>query len=102
MRMVFPLILIAYAFSYGLPLRQSVRFLVLFFSPLTALACNVARTLPTIWLYGNKSRDVADMFHEWSGWMMLPIAFFSLMAILKLLRWAMLPVTRYPLASQYA
>ena len=101
MRMVFPLILIAYAFSFGLPLRNSVRFLVLLASPLTALACNVLRTLPTIWLYGNKSRQVADDFHNWSGWMMLPIAFFSLMAIIKLLRWAMLPVTRYPLASQY-
>ncbi len=100
MRMVFPLILIAYAFSFGLPLRNSVRFLVLLASPLTALACNVLRTLPTIWLYGNRSRHVADTFHEWSGWMMLPIAFFLLMAIIKLLRWAMLPVTRYPLASQ--
>ena len=101
MRMVFPLILIAYAFSFGLPLRNSVRFLVLLASPLTALACNVLRTLPTIWLYGNESRQVADKFHNYSGWMMLPIAFFSLMAIIKLLRWAMLPVTRYPLASQY-
>jgi exosortase len=100
MRMVFPLILIAYAFSFGLPLRNSVRFLILLASPLVALACNVLRTLPTIWLYGNKSRHVADTFHEWSGWMMLPIAFFLLMAIIKLLRWAMLPVTRYHLASQ--
>jgi exosortase/archaeosortase family protein len=93
-------VLSGYAFSFGLPLRNSVRFLVLLASPLTALACNVIRTLPTIWLYGNKDRSVADTLHEWSGWMMLPIAFFSLMAILKLLRWAMLPVTRYPLASQ--
>jgi exosortase len=101
MRMVFPLILIAYAFSFGLPLRNSVRFLVLLASPLTALACNVIRTVPTIWLYGNKDRHIADTFHEWSGWMMLPIAFFSLMAIIKLLKWAMLPINRYPLASQY-
>lgn len=101
MRMVFPLILIAYAFSFGLPLRNSVRFLVLLASPLTALACNVLRTLPTIWLYGNKGGDIANRFHDWAGWAMLPIAFFSLLAIIKLLRWAMLPVTRYPLASQY-
>jgi exosortase len=99
MRMVFPLILIAYAFSFGLPLRNSVRFLVLLASPLTALACNVIRILPLIWLYGNKD-PIADTFHKWSGWMMLPIAFFSLMAIIRLLRWAMLPVTRYHLASQ--
>jgi exosortase len=100
LRMVFPLILVSYAFSFGLPLRQGVRFLVLLASPLAAIFCNVIRTLPTIWLYGNKTRSVADTFHEWSGWMMLPIAFLLLLGIIKLLRWAMLPVTRYPLASQ--
>lgn len=104
MRMVFPLILISYAFGFGLPLRNSVRFLILLASPLAALVCNVLRTLPTIWLYGqgNAARDVADLFHEYSGWMMVPIAFLLLLGIIKLLRWAMLPVTRYPLASQYA
>jgi exosortase len=100
MRMVFPLILVSYAFSFGLPLRQSVRFTVLLASPLAAIVCNVIRTVPTIWLYGNKSREVADTFHTYSGWMMLPIAFLLLLGIIKLLRWAMLPVTRYPLASQ--
>jgi exosortase len=100
LRMVFPLILVSYAFSFGLPLRQGVRFVVLLASPLAAIFCNVLRTLPTIWLYGNKTRIVADTFHEWSGWMMLPIAFLLLLGIIKLLRWAMLPVTRYPLASQ--
>ena len=102
LRMVFPLILVSYAFSFGLPLRNSVRFLVLLASPLAAIFCNVLRTLPTVWLYGNKSRVLADNFHQWSGWAMLPIAFLLLLGIIKLLRWAMLPVTRYPLASQYA
>jgi exosortase len=104
MRMVFPLILISYAFGFGLPLRNSVRFLILLASPLAALVCNVLRTLPTIWLYGqgNASRELADLFHQYSGWMMVPIAFLLLLGIIKLLRWAMLPVTRYPLASQYA
>jgi exosortase len=102
MRMVFPLILVSYAFSFGLPLRQSVRVLILLASPMSAIACNVIRTVPTIWLYGNKSREVADTFHTYSGWMMLPIAFLLLLGIIKLLRWAMLPVTRFPLASQHA
>jgi len=99
LRMVFPLILISYAFSFGLPLRQSVRFAVLLLSPLAAIACNVIRTLPTIWLYGNKS-PLADVFHEWSGWIMLPVAFLLLMGIIRMLRWALLPVTRYTLAAQ--
>jgi exosortase len=100
MRMVFPLFLITYAFSYGLPLRDSVRFFVLLMSPVTALVCNVIRTLPLIWLYGNSSRVVATKFHDYSGWLMLPIAFLLLLGLIKLLKWAMLPVTRYTLASQ--
>jgi exosortase len=102
MRMVFPLILVSYAFSFGLPLRQSVRLTVLLFSPVAAIVCNVLRTVPTIWLYGNQPRAIADTFHKYSGWIMLPIAFLLLLGIIRILRWAMLPVTRYPLASQYA
>jgi exosortase len=102
LRMVFLLILVSYAFSFGLPLRNSVRFLVLLASPLVAIFCNVLRTLPLVWLYGNKSRMIADSFHQWSGWAMGPIGFLLLLGIIKLLRWAMLPVTRYPLASQDA
>ena len=113
MRMVFPLILVSYAFSFGLPLRQSVRLLVLAASPLAAIVCNVIRTVPTIWLYGRvgervdpvareHAQEIANTFHNYSGWAMLPIAFLLLLGIIKLLRWAMLPVTRYPLASQYA
>jgi len=102
LRMVFPLILVSYAFSFALPLRNSVRFLMLLASPLVAIVCNVLRTVPTIWLYGNRSMEVADAFHEWSGWAMLLISFLLLLTIIKALKWAMLPMTRYPLASQYA
>ena len=52
--------------------------------------------------YRNLLEKIAETFHTYSGWMMLPIAFFLLLGIVKLLRWAMLPVIRYPLASQYA
>jgi exosortase len=100
MRMVFPLFLITYAFSFGLPLKNAVRYFVLLMSPVTAIICNVLRTLPLIWLYGNGSRHVADRFHDYSGWLMLPIAFLLLLGLIKLLKWAMLPVTRYTLASQ--
>jgi exosortase len=100
MRMVFPLFLITYAFCFGLPLRNAVRFFVLIISPITAIVCNVIRTLPLIWLFGNSSRDVAEKFHDYSGWLMLPIAFLLLLGMLKLLEWTMLPVKRYTLASQ--
>lgn len=104
LRMVFMLILVSYAFSFALPLRNTVRFLMLLASPLVAIFCNVVRTLPTVWLYGRYGSDGAlpIAFHTYSGWAMALIAFLLLLGIIKLLKWAMLPVTRFPLASQYA
>jgi exosortase len=105
LRMVFALILVSFAFSFGLPLRNSVRFVVLLASPISAIFCNVLRIVPTVWIYGYWSKDprISDhagkVFHEFSGWLMLPIAFLILLGILKVLRWAMLPVMRYTLAS---
>lgn len=100
MRLVFPLLLVAYAFAFGLPLRSGVRAVILLVAPLTALACNVMRTLPTIWLYGRHNEELARQFHDWSAWAMLPVAFLVLVGIIRLFRWAALPVERYTLASQ--
>ena len=72
-RGIFALMLVSYAFSFGLPLRNSVRFLVLLASPLVddrlqrdphpadgvVLRLLHARRLPT-------------KFHEWAGWAMVP------------------------------
>lgn len=98
MRMVFALVLVSYAFAFGEPLRNYVRLVILAASPLSAILCNVVRMLPTLWLYGYGSRAVADMFHTVSGWVMLGIAFLLLMGIIRLLRWALLPVAQYTLA----
>jgi exosortase len=99
MRLLFPLILIAFAFAYGLPLRNWVRLLLLLASPLVAIVCNVIRTVPTMWLYGYADRRLADVVHDAGGWLMLPLAALVLLAIVRLLRWAMIPVQRYTLAS---
>ena len=99
MRMVFALILVSYAFSFGLPLRNKVRFLILLVSPLAAILCNLIRILPTVCLYGYAPRFLADAFHTYSGWMMLPIAFLMMLGVLRMLRWAMIPVMRYTLAA---
>jgi exosortase len=104
LRMVFPLILISYAFSFGLPLRNSVRFLVLLASPLSAIFCNVVRIVPNVCLYGyfpsdDPDRSVGKLFHDYSGWLMLPVSFLILLGIIKVLRWAMVPVMKYTLAS---
>jgi exosortase len=98
-RGVFALLLVSYAFGFGLPLRNSVRFFVLLASPLVTIGCNVLRIIPTAWFYGYSSRDFANDFHWWAGWAMVPMAFVILLGIVKTLRWAMLPVMRYTLAS---
>ena len=100
MRMVFALGLVTYAFAFGMPLRNWVRFVVLAASPVAAIACNVIRLIPTVLLYGYAPKATADGFHTVSGWLMLPLAFLLLMGILRLLRWALIPVTRFNLAYQ--
>jgi exosortase/archaeosortase family protein len=94
MRLVFPLFLIAYAFAFGLPLRASVRTLLILASPLVALIANVVRTLPTIYIYG-QSEYWGRLFHDWAGWAMLPVAFVVLLGLIRLMRWAQLPIQRY-------
>ena len=98
LRMVFALTLVSYAFAFGTPLRMHVRLLVLAASPASAIFFNVIRLVPTVWLYGYYPVTVADAFHDISGWIMLPIAFMGLMGMIYLLRWALVPVTRYTLA----
>lgn len=98
LRMVFALVLVSGAFAFGNPLRWYARVLILIASPFSAVFCNVLRLLPTVWLYGNASPTVADRFHDLSGWFMLVVAFLILMGILRVLRWALVPVTCYTLA----
>lgn len=98
-RMVFALILVVYAFAFGMPLRNSVRFLLLLLSPLAAIALNVPRILANAVIFGYFSQETGMAFHDYSGWLMLPIAFLMLYAIIKLMKWAMIPVTKYTLAQ---
>jgi exosortase len=102
MRMVFPLMLISYGFAFGLPLRAGVRILIVLLSPVVALICNVLRVIPLVWLQGQGKvgQTWGERLHEQSGWIMVPLAFLVLLGIIRLLRWAMVPVYRYPLASQ--
>jgi exosortase len=97
MRMVFTLVLVSYAFAFGEPLRGYVRFLILAASPLSAIICNVIRMVPTIWFFGH-AKTIAEPFHNIAGWIMLGIAFLLLMAIIRLLKWALIPVSPYMLA----
>jgi len=100
MRMVFALFLVSYAFAFSMPLRNATRIVIIAASPLAAIICNVLRLLPTILAYGYGSHDFAQMLHDASGWLMLPLAFAMLLAIIRVLRWALLPVGRFNLAYQ--
>lgn len=101
MRMVFALVLVSYAFAFSVPLRNSVRLMVLLLSPVAAIICNVVRLAPTVILYGSEApRSVADGFHDVAGWLMLPVAFLMLLGITRALRWAMVPTYRFTLATQ--
>ncbi|MFG0248652.1 MAG: exosortase/archaeosortase family protein [Phycisphaeraceae bacterium JB051] len=97
MRMVFALLLVAYCFAFSLPLRQYVRVLVLVISPICAVICNIIRTVCAVWVYANY-HAFADLFHAISGWVMLLVAFGLLLSIVRLMRWTLVPVTRFTLA----
>lgn len=99
MRMVFTLVLVSYIFAFITPLRGYVRAIILIASPLTAIVCNVIRLIPTVWVFGHYPPAVAERFHDISGWVMLVVAFLLLMSIVRVMRWAMVPVAEYTLAS---
>jgi len=100
MRMVFALVLVSYAFAFSVPLRNSVRLMVLVLSPVAAIICNVIRLAPTVLLYGYAPPQYADNFHDIGGWLMLPVAFLMLMGVTRAFRWALVPTYRFTLATQ--
>lgn len=91
MRMVFALVLVTYAFAFGAAVPRGMRWLLIALSPLVALACNVLRLIPTVWIYGSYSRATAKTFHDVSGWLMLPLAFVVLLGVVRLARWVVAP-----------
>ncbi len=99
MRMVAALALISYAFVFSTPMRNWVRVLILAISPLVALIVNVLRLIPTALLYGYSSTEVADTFHDLSGWAMLVLAFGMLWLVLATLRWLEAPIEPYATAK---
>lgn len=100
MRMVFALVLVVYAFAFSTRLRLSVCAMLLILSPLIALACNVVRLIPTALLFGYGSATSAQAFHDLSGWVMLPVALFILLGLLRTIRWIELPIMSFRLTMQ--
>jgi exosortase len=79
MRMVLALFIVCYVVAFTMPLRAYVRVGFLIASPLVAIICNVARLVPTVWMFGHRSNAAAEAFHSASGWVMSIVAFLALL-----------------------
>jgi exosortase len=100
MRMVSALGLVAFAFVFSVPMRNSVRLLILVLSPLLALLVNIIRLVPTVLMYGYAdNQGMADLFHDLSGWASLFVALGLLWMVLALIRWVEIPIAPYAVAE---
>jgi len=99
MRMVAALALVSFAFVFSVPMRWNIRILILLISPVIALIVNVIRLIPTVLMYGYTSEDLAQLFHDISGWAMLVLAIGMLWSLLGLLRWLEVPISPIPLSK---
>jgi exosortase len=98
LRMIFALTLVSFAFAFGNPLRPYARLLVVAATPLSAIVCNIIRLVPTVWIYGHYPKSIAERVHDASAWVMLGVAFLGMLAVVRVLRWALVPVNRFTLA----
>ncbi|MFA9477523.1 exosortase/archaeosortase family protein [Phycisphaerales bacterium AB-hyl4] len=94
MRMFFTFWVVSYTLAFVMPWRLSIRVLLLLATPVLALVTNLARIVPTVWLYGHASEEVASGFHDMAGWLMIVASFLALLGLLRLLEWGGLRVHR--------
>jgi exosortase len=90
-RMVFALVLVCFLYAFSTELSTRTRVLIMLASPIVAVAVNVARLVPTVCLYGYADEKTATLFHDVSGWAMMPIALFGMIGVGSLFRWAFRP-----------
>ena len=86
MRMVMTLFMICYVVTFTVKLRPYARLLVLAASPVVAVGSNVARLVPTIWMFGHRPVADAERFHAASGWVMTGLALLLLLATVNIVR----------------
>jgi len=98
MRMVSALAVVAFVFVFSVPMRNSVRLLILATSPIIAVIVNVIRLIPTALMYGYSDEESARLMHDVSGWAVLPLALGMLWLVLFILRWIEIPIAPYPVA----
>ncbi|MBB6431412.1 exosortase/archaeosortase family protein [Algisphaera agarilytica] len=91
MRMIFGQVLVTYAFVLIMKLRPSVCVFILVLCPVIAVACNVLRIVPTVFIEG-QFPEWGGTFHDMAAWGMLVVMFFVLMGIVRLMQWAEVPI----------
>ncbi|MEM9418251.1 MAG: exosortase/archaeosortase family protein [Planctomycetota bacterium] len=96
--MAMSLFLVSYGFVFGVPLRMSVRLVVLLISPLSAIVCSALALLGTFWLYSGMSQEMAGAWVQVGEWIMLLVAFLLLVGAIRGLTWASVPVRHYTLS----
>ncbi len=99
MRMAFTLMLAGYLAMFYRPLRWWVRAAVLLAIPAVSVAANVARLVPTVWVFGHYPPEAAERFHDVAGWVMLVVAFAVLTGACRLLAWVGVSVDGPPFAA---
>lgn len=92
--------LVAYGFTFGRPLRTSVRVLILALVPVMALAFQVVGTLVVATLAAVQHID-PNLLGVLAGWILLPVVFAVLCGLVQLLHWAFIPVQPYSLAKDH-
>lgn len=97
MRLVMPLAIVMYAFVFSLPLKTLVRLFLVALAMPVAIFCNVIRLVPTSLAYGFFP-DWAPAFHNYAGWLMIPLALVMLLGFLRAFEAFDLPVARLRLA----
>jgi exosortase len=102
MRQLVTFWLVCYVLAFTRPLKWQARVLVLAAVPFVAIGSNVARLVPTVWVYSYGAGERAQRFHDWAGWGMLVIAFGFVWGMLAALRWATIPVERFQWVARAA
>ncbi len=86
-RMLMSVGLAVYAYVFLHPLRSGVRVLVLALMPVIALLCNIVRVVASVAMYGVTNETVASIFHDWSAWGMMVLAYLICLWTIALWEW---------------
>ena len=98
MRLMLPLALVIYAFVFAIPLKSGARLTLIVASVPVAIFCNTLRLVPTAFAYGYFP-SWASFVHDLGGWLMIPLAIWVLLLVLRLAVWLDLPVGRWRLVG---